>query len=150
MLLASEDIKQKQNERNLWSNGWDTTAQRTKEWQLTHEVVVPWPLVWHHEEAKKPVWQQHLHTLVVRGEVTLGVVACVLVLASPLITTRGQLVRCQGAWSWGETEKKEKSYRSAFKLSQNKQVSNLGVLRPVNQPEQNTAKSIMHMGLHRH
>ena len=39
-----------------------------------------------------------------RGEVTLRVVARVRVLTAPVVTTRRQLVRRQGAGSWRETE----------------------------------------------
>lgn len=70
---------------------------------LTHEVVVPWTLGRCHEESQEPVREQHLDTFVVRGEVTLGVVACVSVLASPLTARGGQFVSGQGTWSRGET-----------------------------------------------
>lgn len=44
---------------------------------LTHEVVIPAALRGHHEVAEEPVGQQHLHLLVVAGQVALGVVALV-------------------------------------------------------------------------
>lgn len=75
--------------------------------QLTHEVVVPGALCWDHEEAEEAVGQEHLHPLVVGGEVTLGVVALVRVLPAPLVPTGGQFVGCQRAGARGETGKEK-------------------------------------------
>lgn len=72
---------------------------------LTHEVVVPGDLAGHHEEAQEAIRQQHLHPLVVRGQVPLGVVPLVCVLPAPLIPAGGQLVGSEGAGAGGETEK---------------------------------------------
>ena len=57
-----------------------------------HEVVVPRALGGHHEEAEEAVGEQHLHLLVVRGHVALGVVALVGVLLAPLEAARRELV----------------------------------------------------------
>lgn len=64
---------------------------------LTHEVVVPGALSWNHEETKETIREQHLHLLVVGGQVAMGIIASVLVIATPLKTKRSQLVGCQGA-----------------------------------------------------
>jgi len=68
----------------------------------THKVVVPARLCRNHEESQEAITEQHLHTLIVGGEVTLRVVACVLVLSPPLIARGSQLVGCEGAGAWGE------------------------------------------------
>ena len=57
-----------------------------------------------HEEAKEPIWQEHLDFLIVGGKVSLGVVALVRVGSTPLKTRWGQLVCCQWAGARGETE----------------------------------------------
>lgn len=75
--------------------------------QLTHEVVVPGALCWDHEEAEEAVGQEHLHPLIVGGEVTLGIVPFVRVLPAPLVPARGQFVGCQRAGARGETEKEK-------------------------------------------
>lgn len=71
---------------------------------LTHEVVIPATLRGHHEVAEEPVGQQHLHLLVVAGQVALGVVALIRVARAPLEARGRQLVgrqraraRCEGA-----------------------------------------------------
>jgi len=51
--------------------------------RLTHEIEVPRPLSRHHEEAKESIRQQHLHFLVMRGEVATWVVPCIFIVASP-------------------------------------------------------------------
>lgn len=51
-----------------------------------HEVIVPRPLSRNHEIAQEPVTQQHLDFLVVRGQISFGVVATVSVLATPVVT----------------------------------------------------------------
>lgn len=71
----------------------DTDLIRT----LTHEVIVPAALRGHHEVAQEPVGQQHLHLLVVAGQVALGIVALVGVARAPLEARGRQLVRRQGA-----------------------------------------------------
>ena len=55
---------------------------------LTHEVVVPGALCWHHEKAKEAVRQQHLHFLVVRGQVAVRVITGIFVLSSPVVSGR--------------------------------------------------------------
>lgn len=74
---------------------------------LTHEVVVPGALRWHHEEAKEAVRQQHLHPLVVGRQVALGVVALVRVLPAPLVAAGSQLVGRQRAGAGGEAAAQE-------------------------------------------
>lgn len=64
---------------------------------LTHEVEVPGPLRWDHEEAQEPIREQHLDPFVVGRHISLGVVALVCVLPAPVITTGSQLVGRQGA-----------------------------------------------------
>lgn len=76
--------------------------------QLTHEVVVPGPLCWDHEEAEEAIGQQHLHPLVMGGQVALGVVPFVRVLPAPLVATGGQFVGCQRAGTRRKTERKER------------------------------------------
>lgn len=73
---------------------------------LTHEIVVPGPLTRNHEEAKEAIRQQHLHPFIVRGQVTLGVVALICVLPAPFVSTRRQLVGSQSTRPWCETTKK--------------------------------------------
>lgn len=74
-----------------------------------HEVVVPRSLRRHHEEAQELVRQEHLDTLVVRREITLGVVASVRVLLAPLETAWRQLVGHQGAGARRETARDDDS-----------------------------------------
>ena len=62
---------------------------------LTHEVVVPRRLSGRHEKAEETIGQKHLHLLVVRRQVAFRIVASVLVLTTPLVATRRQLVRRQ-------------------------------------------------------
>ena len=56
----------------------------------------------HHEEAEEPVGEQHLHFLVVAGQVALRVVALVRVGAAPLEARGRQLVGREGARAGGE------------------------------------------------
>lgn len=72
-------------------NGPTKTERET----LTHKVEVPRALGWDHEETKETVREQHLHLLIVGGEVAMGIVASVLVIAAPLKPERSQLVGCQ-------------------------------------------------------
>mmetsp|Transcript_39072 Transcript_39072/g.85881 ORF Transcript_39072/g.85881 Transcript_39072/m.85881 type:complete len:419 (+) Transcript_39072:398-1654(+) len=60
-----------------------------------HEVVVPHVIVGHHEEAEEVVGEQHLHLLVVGGQVAVRVGADVAVLAAPLVARGRELVRAQ-------------------------------------------------------
>lgn len=76
--------------------------------QLTHEVVIPGPLRWDHEEAEEAIRQQHLHPLVMGWQVALGVVPFVRVLPAPLVAAWGQFVGCQRARAWCKTEGKER------------------------------------------
>lgn len=78
----------------------------------THEVEVPGPLRWDHEEAQEPIREQHLDPLVVGGHVSLGVVALVCVLPAPVITTGSQLVGRQGAGSGCEAGRDDDSLLS--------------------------------------
>ena len=71
---------------------------------LTHEVVVPGALCWDHEEPEEAIREQHLHLLVVGGQVAVRVVARVLVVAAPLKAERSQLVGRQRAGARGEAE----------------------------------------------
>ena len=75
--------------------------------QLTHEVVVPGPLRWDHEEAEEAIREQHLHALVMGWQVALGVVPLVRVLPAPLVAARGQLVGRQRAGARCKTGRKE-------------------------------------------
>lgn len=69
-----------------------------------HEVVVPHPVVGHHEEAQKDVGEQHLHLLRMRGEVTRRVhLRDVLVRFTPRETGGREPVRRQRAGSGRET-----------------------------------------------
>lgn len=61
---------------------------------LTHEIVVPGPLARHHKEAQEAIRQQHLHSFIVRWQITLGVVALICVLPAPFISTGSQLISC--------------------------------------------------------
>ena len=60
-----------------------------------------------HEEPQEPVGEEHLHLLVVAGQVALGVVALVRVSPAPLEPTGCQLVGSQRAGARGETENKK-------------------------------------------
>ena len=57
-----------------------------------HEVIVPRALSGHHEKAQEAIGEQHLHFLVVRRQIALGVVALVRVLLAPLEARRRELV----------------------------------------------------------
>ena len=73
--------------------------------QLTHEVVVPGTLSRDHEEPEEAIRQEHLHLLVVGGQVAGRVVTSVLVAPPPFVPRQGQLVGSQGAGARGETER---------------------------------------------
>ena len=62
---------------------------------LTHEIVIPGTLGRDHEESQETVRQEHLHLLVVGGQVPVGIVARVLVVPSPLVARGCQFVRRQ-------------------------------------------------------
>ena len=53
--------------------------------RLTHEVIVPRPLSWHHEESKEAIGEKHLYLLIVGGQVAMRVVSRVLVVPAPLV-----------------------------------------------------------------
>ena len=80
------------------------TRDQTLNYSLTHEVVIPGSLRGNHEESEEAIRQQHLNLLVVRWQVTFRVIAFVCVLSTPVVPTRRQLIRRQGAWTWRETE----------------------------------------------
>eukprot|EP00964_Phaeocystis_antarctica_P078146 scaffold48598_cov65-Phaeocystis_antarctica.AAC.1 len=61
-----------------------------------HEVVVPHVVLGHHEEAEELVGEQHLHALVVRGQVAVRVGARVAVLPPPLVAGGRELVGGEG------------------------------------------------------
>mmetsp|Transcript_889 Transcript_889/g.2134 ORF Transcript_889/g.2134 Transcript_889/m.2134 type:complete len:262 (-) Transcript_889:6456-7241(-) len=69
---------------------------------LSHEVVVPYAVVRHHEKAKENVTQEHLHLLSVRGQEAGWVCSRVLVRLAPLEALWGNAVGCQGATARGE------------------------------------------------
>jgi len=69
----------------------------------THEVVIPDSVRGNHEEAEEAIGQQHLDLLVVRWQVSLGVVPLVAVVLPPLEPTRSQPVRRQRHGSRRET-----------------------------------------------
>ena len=79
-------------------------VKKAGELALTHEVEVPGPLGGDHEEAQEAVRQEHLYFLVVRGEVTPGVVSGVLVVPAPFVARRRQFVGSEGTGSRSETE----------------------------------------------
>lgn len=74
--------------------------------ELTHEVEVPRALGGNHKESKETIRQQHLHFLVVRREVTPGIVPSVLVVPTPVVTRGGQFVGRQGTRTRSETERR--------------------------------------------
>jgi len=55
---------------------------------LTHKVVVPRALNRDHEVAKKSVRQKHLHSLIVRWQITFRIVSAIGILSSPFKATR--------------------------------------------------------------
>ena len=69
----------------------------------THEVVVPRTLSRHHEKRQESIREEHLHLLVVGGEVAVGVVPRVFVAAAPVIARGRELVGSQGAGPRSET-----------------------------------------------
>lgn len=82
---------------------------------LTHEVIVPGTLPRHHKETQEAIRQQHLHSLIVGGQVAFRVVALVRVLPTPLVATGRQFVRGECAGSWREAdENKKKSFSVAL------------------------------------
>ena len=70
---------------------------------LTHKVIVPRPLSGDHEEAEESVRKQHLNFLVEAGQVALGIVTLVCVLASPLEPAGRQFVGGERAGSRSKT-----------------------------------------------
>mmetsp|Transcript_3880 Transcript_3880/g.8479 ORF Transcript_3880/g.8479 Transcript_3880/m.8479 type:complete len:202 (+) Transcript_3880:644-1249(+) len=58
----------------------------------THEVVVPYIVVWYHEESKEMVREEHLNLLIVRRQVAVRVGARVAVLPAPFVATGGEFV----------------------------------------------------------
>lgn len=60
-----------------------------------HEVVVPGAHVRNHVEAHEAVAEQHLHLLVVSGQVAGRVARGITGSAPPLVAARGELVCCQ-------------------------------------------------------
>ena len=63
----------------------------------TLKVIVPRALRRHHEEAEEAVGQQHLHFLIMRRQISLGIVALIGVLSAPLKPAGRELVRREGA-----------------------------------------------------
>lgn len=64
-----------------------------------HKIVVPTSQVRNHIESHEPVTQQHLSTLIMCRQVSLWIPSDILVLPSPFISSRGQLVCRQGTGS---------------------------------------------------
>ena len=80
-------------------------AHTVQHYTLTHEVIVPGALGRDHEESQEPVGEQHLDLLIVRGEVAVRIVPCILVVATPFIAQRSQLVGSERAGTWGEAKR---------------------------------------------
>ena len=91
------------NDAHLYTE--QQSGTHTQHYTLTHEVIVPGALGRDHEEPQEPVGEQHLDLFIVRGEVAVRVVPRVLIVATPFIAQRSQLVGRERAGTWGEAKR---------------------------------------------